>query len=508
MASKQTKLICFLSILFVTIYQVESVKNVLLLVADDAGFEMGAYLNKYCQTPNLDALAKDGLLFNNAFTSVSSCSPSRAQILTGQASHQNGMYGLHQGVHNFDVFKKVTSLPNVLRKSDKNILTGIIGKKHVGAGENFKFDYEQTEENHSINQIGRNISNIKLYVNDFLGRAVQEEKPFFLVVGFHDPHRCGHITPQFGEFCERWGSGEEGMGVIPDWRPIYYDWRNLKIPDWMPQTETVQKELAAQYMTISRLDQGVGLVLKELRSLGLDKETLVIYTSDNGPPFPSGRTNLYDRGVREPMIISSPDTGKRKNQVTSAMTSLLDVFPTVLDVFGIKTNASYTGKSLLPLLDNEPEPNNNDTIFGSQNFHEITMNYPMRMIRNRRYKLIHNLNYWSYFPIDQDLYTSPTFQEILNATIMKQKLPWVKSLESYYKRPEWELYDLKMDPLERWNLASKAKFSDLFKNMKLNLFNWQVKTNDPWRCSPHAVLQEQGIYKKNPACLTLGHEDL
>ncbi|XP_055902647.1 N-sulphoglucosamine sulphohydrolase [Eupeodes corollae] len=508
MASKPTKTLCFLSILLVTIHNAASVKNVLLLLADDAGFEMGAYLNKYCQTPNLDALAKDGLLFNNAFTSVSSCSPSRAQLLTGQASHQNGMYGLHQGVHNFNVFKTVTSLPNILR-ANGNVLTGIIGKKHVGAEGNFQFDYEQTEENHSINQIGRNITNIKLYVKDFLNRTQHEQKPFFLVVAFHDPHRCGHITPQYGEFCERYGSGEEGMGVIPDWRPIYYDWRNLKIPDWMPQTETVQKELAAQYMTISRLDQGVGVVLKELRSIGLDKDTLVMYTSDNGPPFPSGRANLYDRGVREPMILSSPDSGKRRNQVTSAMTSLLDVFPTVLDVFGMKpSNPSLTGKSLLPLLDNEPQPNENETIYGSQNFHEITMNYPMRMIRTRRYKLIHNLNFWSYFPIDQDLYTSPTFQEILNATMMKQKLPWVKTLQSYYKRPEWELYDLKMDSLERWNLATKAKFKDLLRNLKERLFRWQVETSDPWRCSPHAVLQEQGIYKKNPVCLTLGHEDL
>ncbi|XP_005191651.1 N-sulphoglucosamine sulphohydrolase [Musca domestica] len=488
------------------------IKNVLLLLADDAGFEMGAYLNKYCQTPNLDKLARKGLLFNNAFTSVSSCSPSRAQILTGQASHANGMYGLHQGVHNFNVLPGTVSLPNILRnKSQGGILSGIIGKKHVGSGEDFKFDFEQTEEQHSINQIGRNITRMKLYIREFLQNAKKQEKPFFLMVAFHDPHRCGHITPQYGEFCERWGSGEEGMGSIPDWTPIYYDWRNLQVPAYLPDTDVVRQELAAQYMTMSRLDQGVGVMLKQLQEMGFEDDTLVIFTSDNGPPFPLGRTNLYEHGIRSPFIMTSPNPTDRHQQTTAAMSSLQDIFPTVLDVFKIplenSSNNSYT-KSLLPLLKEEPATNENDSVFGSQNYHEITMDYPMRMIRTRRYKLIHNLNYWSYFPIDQDFYTSPTFQQILNATMHHQQLPWYKNLLGYYQRPEWELYDIKADSLERYNLADKPKYKGVLKDLKQRLLKWQVDTNDPWRCAPHAVLQAQGVFKKNPVCLSLGHEAL
>ncbi|XP_030370220.1 N-sulphoglucosamine sulphohydrolase [Scaptodrosophila lebanonensis] len=486
-------------------------QNVVVLLADDAGFEMGAYLNKYCQTPNLDALAKWGLLFNNAFTSVSSCSPSRAQLLTGQASHSSGMYGLHQGVHNFNVLPAVNSLPNVLREqSNGHILSGIIGKKHVGAAANFQFDFEQTEEQHSINQIGRNITKIKEYTKEFLDRAKREGRPFFLLVAFHDPHRCGHITPQYGEFCERWGSGEEGMGSIPDWKPIYYDWRNLEVPPYLPDTDVVRQELAAQYMTTSRLDQGVGLVLNELQKSGFSDETLVIYTSDNGTPFPSGRTNLYEPGIREPLIISSPQPNTRRHDTTGAMASLLDIYPTILDVFRIRiqNDTRLTGKSLLPVLEKEPTPNDRDTVFGSQNYHEVTMAYPMRMVRNRCYKLIHNLNYWSYFPIDQDFYTSPTFQQILNATINKQPLPWYKTLLQYYKRPEWELYDIKADALERFNLVSKSQYSGTLKQLRQQLYKWQIDTEDPWRCAPHAVLQAQGVFKNDPVCLTLGHEAL
>lgn len=167
-------------------------------------------MNRYCQTPNIDFFAKQSLIFNNAFTSISSYSPSRAQLLTGLPSHQIGMYGLHNGVHHFNVFDTVKSLPNILSKNKTKNYTSpyIVGKKHVGPGENFRFDYEQTEEQHSINQVGRNITKIKLFVREFLQQAQEKRKPFFLVVGFHDPHRCGHITPECGEFCQLWGPGQ------------------------------------------------------------------------------------------------------------------------------------------------------------------------------------------------------------------------------------------------------------------------------------------------------------
>lgn len=382
------------------------------VLADDGGFEMGTYLNKICQTPNLDKLAKNSLIFNKAFTSVSSCSPSRSALLTGLPSHQNGMYGLHQAENHFNSFDDVKSLPNILKQN--GIRTGIIGKKHVGPQNVYKFDYEQTEENNSILQVGRNITHIKLLVREFLANSTE---PFFLYVAFHDPHRCGHTNPEYGEFCQYFGNGDTGMGLIPDWQPIYYQPDELILPYFIPDTIEARKDVAAQYTTISRLDQGVGLILDELKRANFAENTLIIYTSDNGIPFPNGRTNFYDSGVAEPMFISSPVHKERRNQVTNSLTSLLDVVPTVLDWFNItidETNSVYdtklTGKSLLPLLVAEPTNKTNEAVFGSHNLHEITMYYPMRMIRTQKYKLIHNINYKSTFPIDQDFYLSPTFQ--------------------------------------------------------------------------------------------------
>ncbi|KAM6050041.1 N-sulfoglucosamine sulfohydrolase isoform 3-T3 [Theristicus caerulescens] len=294
-------------------------RNVLLLLADDGGFESGAYNNSAIRTPNLDALARRSVVFQNAFTSVSSCSPSRASILTGLPQHQNGMYGLHQDVHHFNSFDSVRSLPRLL--SQARVRTGIIGKKHVGPEAVYPFDFAYTEENSSVLQVGRNITRIKALVRHFL--QSQDERPFFLYVAFHDPHRCGHSQPQYGAFCEKFGNGESGMGWIPDWKPQLYRPEQVQVPHFVPDTPAARADLAAQYTTIGRMDQGIGLVLEELRRAGFLNSTLVIYTSDNGIPFPSGRTNLYRSGTAEPLLISSPEHTERWGQVSQAFATLL-----------------------------------------------------------------------------------------------------------------------------------------------------------------------------------------
>ncbi|CAM4649140.1 unnamed protein product [Caretta caretta] len=542
-------------------------RHVLLIVADDGGFESGVYNNSAINTPNLDALARRSLIFRNAFTSVSSCSPSRASILTGLPQHQNGMYGLHQDMHHFNSFDKVQSLPLLL--SQAHIRTGIIGKKHVGPETVYPFDFAYTEENSSVLQVGRNITRIKLLVRKFL--QSQDKRPFFLYIAFHDPHRCGHSQPQYGAFCEKFGNGESGMGWIPDWKPQSYSPEHVQLPYFVPDTPAARADLAAQYTTIGRMDQGkyqlgscsrtwgpeppaqglagcgekihpqlgwgagmeaalllgersgapssrtallfslhagIGLVLEELHSTGLHNSTLVIYTSDNGIPFPSGRTNLYWSGTAEPMLVSSPEHTERWGQVSQAYASLLDLTPTILDwfaipypsysIFGTKT-VQLTGKSLLPALLSEPPW---VTAFSSQSHHEATMYYPMRAIQHQQFRLIHNLNFRMPFPIDQDFYLSATFQDLLNRTRARQPTHWTKTLHRYYYRERWELFDRSSDPTESRNLASDSRYAGVLELLKAYLLNWQWDTNDPWVCAPDGVLEE----KLSPQCQPLYNE--
>lgn len=372
---------------------------------------MGAYGNAICRTPHLDRLASRSLRFTKARTSVSSCSPSRAALLTGLPAHQNGLYGLHHDVHHYDSFSAVRSLPAIL-SSEGGIRTGIIGKKHVGPPSAFSFDFEETEENNPVNQVGRNITRIKLLVRKFLSAASgTDSRPFFLYVAFHDPHRCDHSSPSYGHFCEKFGLN----GSIPDWQPEFYDPDEIQLPEFVPDTPAARMDVAAQYTAISRLDQGVGLVLQELQRAGKDGNTLVIYSSDNGISFPNGRTNLYEPGIAVPMLIHSPYSSSPKK--TNWPASLSDITPTVLDWFGLSYPDYFVlkpdrptrllGRSLLPLLEGVQQDRR--PFYASHVVHEVTMSYPMRAVVAGSYKLIHNLSHKVPFPIDQDFYLSPTF---------------------------------------------------------------------------------------------------
>ncbi|KAE8575926.1 hypothetical protein XENTR_v10003988 [Xenopus tropicalis] len=478
-------------------------RNVLLIIGDDAGFESEVYNNTAIHTPNLRDLSKRSLIFKNAFTSVSSCSPSRAAIMTGLPQHQNGMYGLHQDMHHFNSFDDVRSLPLILRQA--GIRTGIIGKKHIGPESVYPFDFSYTEENSSVLQVGRNITRIKLLVRKFL--QSQDQRPFLLYVAFHDPHRCGHSQPQYGAFCEKFGNGDPDMGIMPDWSPQYYTPEQVQVPYFIQDTPSARKDIAAQYTTIGRMDQGIGLVLSELYNAGHENDTLVIFSSDNGIPFPNGRTNLYWSGRAEPLLVSSPYHQKRWGQISQSFASLLDITPTVLDWFSIPypnykifgKSVQLTGKSLLPALQSEQDWT---TVFGSQSHHEVTMYYPMRSVQNLQYLLIHNLNFKMPFPIDQDFYVSPTFQDLLNRTVSGQPTSWFKTLHNYYYRDRWELYDRSADISEIKNIAEDPAYQDILKSMQNILQKWQSETSDPWMCAPDGVLEE----KLEPQCRPLYNE--
>ena len=435
------------ALLLALIVSVSSYKNVLVMVADDEGIESPLYGNPKIKTPNLQELASRSVLIKNAYTSVSSCSPSRSVIMTGLPQHQNGMYGLEHAEHHFRSFDNVKSLPRILNET-KKYWTGIIGKKHVAPEPVFPFGFSRTElDGYNLMQVGRNITVMKQYAREFLTIAKQADKPFFLYIGFHDCHRAGGSV---GEFAEKFGDGSPGQGVIPDWTPVTYDIQDVYVPYFIPDTPTARQDIANQYKSISRLDQGVGLMLQALKDFGFDENTLIIYTSDNGSPFPNAKTNLYESGMQEPMMISNPLARQRWGQSTTALASTTSIVPTVLEWLGEEypkyhmfgpSPTQPQSPSLLPLTTEEPKEGY-DTVFASHDFHEIIDFYPMRVVRTKQFRLVHNLNYGMPYPIAVDLFTSPTYQEILNKAKNNETLGWFKTLPEYYHRKQWELFDI------------------------------------------------------------------
>ena len=400
------------------------------------------------------------------------------------------------------------SLPLILNRTGGDYWYGIIGKKHVGPDYVYPFPFSYTEEHHDLNQMGRNITRMKELVTEFLSLAKTKGKPFFLYIGFFDPHRGGGLAPKYGQFLERWGDGSPGMGIIPDWTPTDYSPDDVKVPYFLPDTNATRSDLAALYRTISRYDQGIGIFMQLLKDYGFDDNTLVFLTSDNGIPFPNAKTNLYEPGMGEPLLISNPLAKDRWNMTTEAISSHTDFVPTILDWFGLPTpsyslngkKVTLRGKSLLPVTVKEPTTGY-DKAFSSHNLHEVTMYYPMRVLRTKQYRLIHNLNYKMPYPIAQDIYYSPSNRDIINRTMSGAPLPWFKTLEEYYYRDQWELFDLEKDPQELHNLAYDPTYESILHSMQQELFQWQEDTNDIWRCAPSGDL----IYEAN-GCYPLDND--
>eukprot|EP00505_MAST-04D_sp_SCG-Rhode-Island_P005625 Stramenopile-MAST_4_protein_5625 len=260
------------------------------------------------------------------------------------------MYGLHQFPGNFQSNADITSLPNLLGQAGYK--TGIIGKYHVGPIPNFQFKRGMTAgecwagalgnpNNFGFNNSGchanynlvtRNLTHMKLNARKFLRQ--DKDEPFFLYIGFGDTHRC-QGNSNVGSFCQFYGSGKNGNPKIPDWpNPRWYDPKDVIVPPFLPDNAAVREDIAAQYTAWDRLDTGIGVIMNELEQEGVLNETLILFFSDNGIPFPSGKTNLFEQGQADPLIISTPaqrhgrvESGRHSQMIVSS----LDLMPTILE---------------------------------------------------------------------------------------------------------------------------------------------------------------------------------
>jgi N-sulfoglucosamine sulfohydrolase len=428
-------------------------KNVVLLIADDLGFELGCYGNPVIKSPHIDALATNGTRFDNGFACVSSCSPSRASIFTGLHTHASGQYGLAHAEHNFHTFDTVKSLPRLLR--DAGWYTGIIGKVHVLPESVYPWEVTATEGLEG----NRNVAAMARRARQFLADA--GDRPFFLVVGYGDPHRS----------AKNFGNEKTYAGV----EETHYDPKDVVLPYFVPDQPDARADLAQYYQSVSRLDVGVGMLLDALKETKNDDKTLIIFLSDNGIPFPGAKTTLYDAGLHLPLIVSSPAQAKR-GLVSDAMVSWVDVAPAILDWAGVEAPEAMQGRSFLPVLEQE-HPKGWDAVYGSHQFHEVTMYYPMRTVRTRTHQYVLNLAHELEYPFASDLYGSPTWQGVLKRG--DKKLGEL-DLSAFLHRPREELYDLEKDPHELHNVADDPAYADMLKDLRARLKEWRAKTKDPW----------------------------
>lgn len=447
-------------------------KNILLMVADDLGKFLGCYGCKSIETPNIDSLAAYGTKFDAAFASTASCSGSRSTLYTGLHTHENGQYGLAGGKNHFMTFERVETAPRIF--NDFGYRTGIIGKVHVGPVSGYPWKVREES-------MSRNVAYQAERAGMFFSGAKSANEPFFLTVGFIDPHR--DLTRDGFGNKEPTGGVNEGRCTSDQ----------VDIPPYLPDLPEVRHELAEYYRSIHRLDCGVGMVMMELQRSGLLEETLVIFVSDNGPPFINSKTTLYDAGIQLPLIIRQP--GSPSDIVNPNLVSFLDLLPTMIDWAGhSERKENRLGRSLLPILDATTHQPGWDRVFGSHSFHEATNYWPTRYLRTRKYKYHRNIAHKLNFPFASDLYASLTFEGIRNSgsPVMVGK----RSFRDYINRPPEELYDLENDPDEVRNLAESTHHVSLLKEMRAAVEHWQVKTKDPWLMRDGTSVNTLGPYFK------------
>jgi N-sulfoglucosamine sulfohydrolase len=472
-----------------------SKRNVVLFVTDDQSPDLGCCGNNVIRTPHLDRLASEGIRFSHAFCSTASCSASRSVILTGLHNHANGQYGHQHDYHKFASYDNVGSLPVYLRAAGYR--TARCGKFHVAPESVYQFDQRIAANDRNGIEMGERCR-----------RFIEEKSndPFFLYICTSDPHRSGAFADELPHRPNRFGNPAPGSPGYAGIRETTYDPREVLVPGFLPDTPACRAELAQYYQSVSRIDQGVGRLMQVLRESGKLEETLFLFISDHGIAMPNAKTTLYEGGMRSPCLVRNP-YAERRGVVSSAMISWTDLTPTILDFAGAldrdtgrvkdevlqrlkistarsdpqQTNASrpgqFHGRSFLPVLDREPAAGW-DVVYGSHTFHEIQMYYPMRVIRERRFKLIWNIAHPLRFPFASDLWIAPTWQAQFRQGPQAAYGP--RKVSEYIQRPEFELFDVENDPDERVNLAADSSHAATLARLKAGLKEFQIRTADPW----------------------------
>lgn len=430
--------------------------NLLILIADDMGWDdLGAYEHPTIRTPHLDRLAREGMRFEQAFLTASSCSPSRASIITGRYPHNTDAEQLH-----WPLPAEQTTFVEHLRRA--GYWTAAAGKWHLGEEVKDRFD-EVREADPGAFQLSPGNEEARFQVcGDAalqcgcdqwipLLRERPRDRPFFLWLAALDPHR---------DYRENILSEPH----LP---------AQVRVPPYLPDLPEVRRELALYYDEITRLDGFVGEVLQELDRQGVADNTLVLFLSDNGRPFPRDKTTLYHSGIKTPWIVRWPQQ-VAPGASCSELVSAVDIAPTFLELAGLEIPPTVQGRSFLLLLSQCREPIR-EYVFAERNWHDYEDR--ARAVRSVRYKYIRN----DYPDLPNtppaDVVRSVTFQAMRRLRDQGDLSP-AQQTPFQAPRPAEELYDTQTDPFELENLAGRPEYAEILQELRRVLQQWEESTLD------------------------------
>lgn len=439
--------------------------NFVFIIGDDiSGEDLGCYGNPGIRTPNVDRLAAEGLRFTNAYVTTSSCSPSRCSILTSRYPHNLETASELHGV----LPEGVTMFPKLLR--DAGYYTAQSGKSHFGTDSDifngpavaaFDVGGDGARGDLSGGHGGEN-----QWIARLRGRPM--EKPFLMWFASHDAHR-------------NWDA-DSFVGIN---RP-----EDVRVPPYLIDTPETRIDLAHYYDEITRLDYFVGEVMRELARQKVLDHTVVIVMADNGRPFPHSKTQLYEDGIKPPLIIRWPAGIPRPARVDSLVSSI-DIAPTILELAGLPCPATFQGVSLVPLL-HDPKATVRDFVFAEHNWHNFQAH--VRMVR--RGDSVYLRNAWPDLPQPgaSDTFYNPS-ADALKAARARGELTELQANVFLQPRPAEEFFDLAADPGQTKNLAGSGNPpADLIK-LRAALTRWTEETGDtvPTKPTPTNVVYSTGV---------------
>jgi N-sulfoglucosamine sulfohydrolase len=487
--------------------------NILFVFGDDWGRVAGAYagldgratLSDVVKTPNIDRVAREGMLFKRAFVNAPSCTPCRSALLSGQYFFRTGMGSILRGAK-WDA--SIPTFPLLLRDSGYHI-----GKSYKvwspGTPEDAPFGgqkYAYEKAGRAFNQYSQNATaRVKA------GKSVDEAKAELLaeVRGNFDAFLAARPKDQpflfwFGptNTHRAWtkGSGKKLWGIDPAAL-------TGKLPKFMPDVAEVREDFADYLGEVQALDGAIGVLLARLEELGELERTVIVLSGDHGPPgFPGGKCNLNDFGSSVPLLVRWP--GGKGGRVIDDFVDMQDMAPTFLEIGGVKAPEVMTAKSLVKVLAAEGsgqiDPERTWAVNGRERHvdtaREGNLPYPHRALHTKEFLYIRNFAPERWPMGSPGLVGSgkgPSAKALENTTraafadmdagptkawlISKREDPEWKSFYDYAfgKRPGEELYDLAKDPDETHNLAQEPEFAAVKARLSAQLLKVLTDAKDP-----------------------------
>lgn len=413
--------------------------NILFILADDHRWDLLSRNSSQVQTPNLDALANDGVVFENAFVTTPICASSRISILTG----------LTERTHDFTFGRPPTGekessnvYPALLKRAGYS--TGFVGKYEIklSGKDSERFDYFKPLLQSKTNEWnGERIPQthyIRNLASEFIKQASTGDKPWVLAVNFWNPHAHDmdkehqfHYPPEFDsmysdvDIAKANVSDDRAFEALPDF--LQTSMGRIRWEYRFATEEMYQRIVKRHYRAISSVDDAVGSLTRLLKTLHLDDNTIIIYTGDNGYALNerqlAGKWFGWEEDLRVPLIIKDPRNQKHKEISEFALN--IDIAPTILDFAGVPIPSTYQGNSLIPLIGGEEVPEwRNEFFFEHMYQPKRAPIPPMYGLRTEHWKFV-----------------------------------------NFYKNDYMQLYDLENDPLETKNLAYEEKFQHLTRGL-------------------------------------------